>query len=202
MPARWVSGCLCSPGLSSPGLHILLRMKRIVITGGPGAGKTTLLNALSSRGLSVVEETARIVIQRRRAQGLSPRPTAFEFAREVLHEDIRKYGLATGAGCVYFDRGIIDALGMLEEAAPLPPNELESFVRKYPYHRRVFFLAPWEDIYTTDAERDQSLVEARRIGDRLAEWYRRCRYELIEVPKVSIAERCEHVLQAIDSKDA
>jgi predicted ATPase len=177
-------------------------MKRIVITGGPGAGKSTLLNALSSRGFSVVEETARIIIQRRMAQGLSPRPTAFEFAREVLHEDIRKFGPAAGAGCVYFDRGLVDALGMLEEVAPLPPNELESFVRKYPYHRQVFFLAPWEDIYAADDERDQTLVEAIRIGDSLAEWYRRCRYELIEVPKVSIAERCEYVLQAIDCKDA
>jgi predicted ATPase len=59
-------------------------MSRIVVTGGPGAGKTTLLLALQARGYTIVGDSARTIIQDRRRRGLSPRPSAYEFTREVL----------------------------------------------------------------------------------------------------------------------
>ena len=35
----------------------------------------------------------------------------------------------------------------------------------YPFHATVFVLPPWEAIYATDAERDQSFADAVDVHD-------------------------------------
>ena len=64
---------------------------------------------------------------------------------------------------LFFERGIVDALGMLHEVGALPDNELQALLSTYPYQRRVFLFPPWEAIYSNDAERDQTFVEATRV---------------------------------------
>jgi predicted ATPase len=174
--------------------------QRIVFTGGPGAGKTSVLQALRLRGHAVVDESARVVIQERLSRGLSPRPPPLEFAEEVLRRDIDKYRQSEGErGLVFFDRSILDALGMLDQAAPLRDDELQAQVASHPYHRQVFFFPPWEAIYATDSERDQSLAEAVDVFERLMRWYRRCGHEIVEVPRTPVAERCAYVLDVLGS---
>ena len=166
--------------------------------GGPGAGKTTLLHALRSHGYTVVDETARALIQGRRSRALSPRPPPLEFAEDVLRNDIEQYARhSPRSGYVFFDRGVLDALCMLDQVKPLQRNELAALVSQYPYSPQVFFLPPWEAIYSNDAERDQTFTEAIRVYETLAEWYRRCSYEVVEVPKGTVAERCAHVLNVL-----
>jgi predicted ATPase len=173
-------------------------MQRIVLTGGPGAGKTALLHALGAQGYAVVDESARTIIQSRRSRELSPRPQPLEFAQEVLRQDIDKYHRhASDSGSVFFDRCVLDALCMLDQVTPLSPGELAAFLSRYPYYRQVFFLPPWEAIYSNDAERDQTFAEAVAVHERLAEWYRRCGYEVMDVPTVTVAERCGYVLQTL-----
>jgi hypothetical protein len=48
-----------------------------------------------------------------------------------------------------------------------------------------------------DAERDHTFEHAEWVYSITQAWYRRCRYQLIELPKVSVAERCTFVLQAL-----
>ena len=173
-------------------------VRRIVFAGGPGSGKTTLLRALELRGHTVVADSARSIIQARKDRSLSPRPAPLEFAQAILRQDIRQYGeQASRPGLVFFERGIVDALGMLCEIGALPDKELKAFLSAYPYHRQVFLFPPWEAIYAEDAERDQTFAEAERVYGRTSAWYRRCGYEVIEVPKVSVAERCTYVLRAL-----
>jgi predicted ATPase len=170
---------------------------RVVMTGGPGAGKTTLLLALRARGYLVVDETARAVIQSRRAKGLPSRPPPLEFARTVLSRDIEQYQAYPSDALVFFDRGVLDALGLLCEAAPSRQAEVEALASRYPYHRQVFFLPPWEDIFTNDDERDQTFADAVRVHERLIAWYCRWGYQVLEVPRLSVEERCEYVLHAL-----
>jgi predicted ATPase len=173
-------------------------VQAVVFTGGPGSGKTTALHALRSQGYAVVEDTARTIIQDRVRRGLAARPEPLEFAREVLRQDIEKYRESASApGYVFFDRGVVDALCMLDLAAPLPPADLDAFVTKYPYNRQVFCFPPWKRIYTCDAERDHTFAEAVRVHATAVQWYRRWKYEVIEVPKVQVNERCAFVLQAL-----
>ena len=176
-------------------------MRRIVVTGGPGAGKTTLLAALRARGYMTVDESARAIIQERLAGGLSSRPPALEFARQILHRDIAKYQQPPGLDMVFFDRSIVDALGMVNQATRLEPHDVRALLARYPYDRDVFVLPPWESIYRTDSERDQTFAEAVQVHETLTRWYRRCDFEIIEVPTGTVAERCTYVLRALGKGD-
>jgi predicted ATPase len=64
-------------------------------------------------------------------------------------------------------------------------------------------LPPWKEIYTNDAERDHTFEHAEWVNSITLAWYHRLgRYQLIEVPRVSVAERCTYVLQVLANSDA
>lgn len=172
---------------------------RILVTGGPGSGKTTLLRALAQRGLCIVDDTARGLIQERIRNGMSPRPSAEAFAAEILARDLRKYDATRDhRGVVLFDRGIPDALGMRDDLRALTDAERHAHLAARPYHPWAFVLPPWEAIYATDAERDQTFTESGAVHGRLLRWYRTCGFVLVEVPRASVAARCDFVLRAIE----
>ena len=173
-------------------------MPHVIVTGGPGAGKTTLLAELAAMGYATVEESARAIIAERRARGASPRPDPVAFAQEILRRDIQKYrDQPRTSGWVFFDRGLIEAIGMLDDVSPVPATELESMLAMYPFHSTVFVLPPWEAIYSTDAERDQSFTEAVSVHARVVRWYRSLGYLVDEVPRLSVRQRAEHVLRVL-----
>lgn len=173
-------------------------MHRVVITGGPGAGKTTLLSELGRRGFRTVEESARAIIAERRAAGSSPRPEPVAFAEEILRRDIEKYERArVSRGWVFFDRCVLEALGMVQEACAERQHEVVKLCAEYRFHPLVFILPPWEAIYRTDSERDQTVAQAALVHDSIERWYRRLGYTLNSVPKAPVEERAEHVLRAL-----
>ena len=173
-------------------------MARIIITGGPGAGKTTLLLALQARGSTIVGDSPRTIIQDRLRRGLSPRPDAAEFVHETLRMDIANFVQhAATPGHVFFERSVIDALCGLDHITPLTASELSMWLATYQYYPKAFRLPPWNEIYVNDAERDHTFEHAEWVDSITQAWYRRCGYELIEVPKVAVAERCTYVLQAL-----
>jgi predicted ATPase len=176
-------------------------MQAVVLTGAPGAGKTAVLQALASRGYATVSESARTIIRDRKRRGLSPRPEPLEFAHEIFRTDVSKYEEARQtAGLVFFDRSAIDALGLLSQLGPV--LELASRLEAYRYHHDVFAFSPWPAIYRTDGERDQTFEEAVQVHQRICDWYRHCRYRLIEVPFASVAERCDYIVAHLTRGDA
>jgi predicted ATPase len=173
-------------------------MPHVIVTGGPGTGKTTLLAELAAAGYATVEESARAIIAERLARGASRRPDALSFAQEIFRRDIEKYLTRPRTSeWLFFDRGLIDALGLLHETSPLPSITLKSMLASYPFHGTAFVLPPWEAIYATDAERDQSFAEAVDIHARIVRWYRSCGYVLNEVPRLPVAQRAAHVLRVL-----
>ena len=178
-------------------------MPRIVITGAPGGGKTTLLLALQARGYTTVGDTARAIIQHRRSRGLSPRPDPHSFAQEMLRGDIENFVRhAAGPDAVFFERGVLDALCALDRVSPLNERELSLWLSKYRYFPKVFVLPPWKAIYVNDAERDHTFEHAESVNRIAQEWYRRCGYQVHEVPMVPVEERCAFVLQALADSGA
>lgn len=172
---------------------------RIAVTGGPGAGKTTLLVGLKKRGYTIVPEVAREIIADRLKRGLSPRPPAIEFAKSILSRDVEQYEAThNGEGFIFFDRSLVDSLGMLDELAHLAEADKHRFLAQYPYYATSFILPPWREIYHTDSERDQSYEEAVRVHRALHEWYIKCGYNVVEVPKLAIDDRCAFVLEFLD----
>jgi predicted ATPase len=178
-------------------------MPRVIITGGPGAGKTTLLQALASLGYATVDESARAVIAERQALGLSPRPEPIAFAKEILRRDVQKFeSTADAQGWVFFDRGVVEALAMVDEVEPMPTDELAARLGTYAMHPLVFVLPPWPGIYTTDAQRDHGFEHAVAVHAGVCRWYQRCGYTLNEVPRRPVGQRARHVLRALGAISA
>lgn len=167
---------------------------RIALTGGPGAGKTALVDALARRGYAVVPEVARRIIAERKARGLSPRPPPPEFARMIFEKDRAQYrAVAAVDGPVFFDRSLLDAMGMLWALGQLPDRD--DLLRRYPYHPTAFILPPWRDIYRQDTERDQTYVESVVVFQQLHRWYADCGYPPVEVPRDTVEARCDFILR-------
>ncbi|MFT5692655.1 MAG: putative ATPase, partial [Oceanicoccus sp.] len=70
-------------------------MLRVVLTGGPGSGKSTTLDALIKSGFEIRPDSARTIITRRKACGLSPRPEQVEFAQEIIAAELASFHAAS-----------------------------------------------------------------------------------------------------------
>lgn len=174
--------------------------RRIVLTGGPGSGKTTLLEALAAAGHVTSPEAGRAIIRRQQAidgEALPWKDRAL-FAELMLDRELEVHARAESAdGPVFFDRGVPDVVGYLTLCGLPVPAHMERAAQDIRYDRRVFIAPVWPEIFGQDAERKQDLDEARRTFDAMAETYPRFGYELIELPRVPVAERLDFVLTTL-----
>jgi len=178
-------------------------MPLVVITGAPGAGKTTLIAALAERGYATADDSARAVIRQRVAQGLPPRPDPAAFAREIMRRDVANHARhQANREPVFFERGVLDALHGLDQAAPLDRHAMCECLTQYRYYPTVFVLPPWESIYVNDSERDHTFAHALEVDRITREWYTRCGYRVVEVPRGPVEERCVFVLRTLEDPAA
>jgi len=172
-----------------------------VITGGPGSGKTSLIEALRARGFHCAAEAGREIIQDQvKIDGRAlPWRDPLLFAELMLSCDLRSYRQAElSSGPVFFDRGIPDIAGYLRLMnLPVPPH-LQNAVQSFSYNRTVFVAPPWPEIFRQDQERKQDLDEAQRTYQALTATYKALSCELVELPRFSIADRCQFVLDHLD----
>src|SRR3954447_14370305 len=104
---------------------------RVAVTGGPGVGKTSLLEGLRRRGYTIIPEVARAIIADRKARGLSPRPPLSEFAKTMLERDVAQYeSTRLGNEIIFFDRSLLDSLGMLAQLDQLSADEKRRFLQQ------------------------------------------------------------------------
>ena len=172
----------------------------IVITGGPGSGKTTLIQALAAEGLAHMPEAGRAIIRQQVAIGgrALPWDDRLAFAELMLAWELRSYEAAQSMpGPVIFDRGVPDVAGYLSLCGLAVPEHVRRAAALYRYRRQVFIAPPWPEIFVQDAERKQSLEEARATCDALAATYTALGYELRVLPLAPVAERAEIVRAAI-----
>lgn len=85
---------------------------------------------------------------------------------------------------------------------PERERELSMWLSKYQYCSKVFVLPPWKAIYENDDERDHTFEHAESVYGIVKEWYRRLDRYQVEVPKVSVAERCAYVLRELANSNA
>ncbi|WP_435102061.1 AAA family ATPase [Arhodomonas sp. AD133] len=129
------------------------------------------------------------------SKGLPPRPDAVTFARTILRDDIDKHRqFPASRSPVFYDRGVPDALYMLDATSNLPRAMAVSHVAKYPYNRTGFILPPWEAIYSKDTERDQTFREALDVYAGMKRWYAMWGYALVEVPKTDVERRADFIV--------
>ena len=172
-----------------------------ILTGGPGAGKTTLLAALGMAGYACPPESGRGVIQDQVAIGGMALPwrEPLLFAELMLSWDMRSWRMVEGSvGPVVFDRGLPDVIGYLRTVGLPVPAHIERAAQQFRYNRTVFIAPPWPEIFEQDAERKQTVEEAQRTYESLVATYNEHGYELVELPRASVAERAQFVRARID----
>ena len=165
-----------------------------ILTGAPGSGKTSILTKLHGE-FRCEDEPAREVLAGQRANGgrgtWDQDPSLF--VHLLLERSIQKYESARRTKqTVLFDRAIPDsvvyALQLGVDVAP-SLTAIESFR----YEPDVLFLAPWPDIYVTDAERIMSVDETVAFSETLREVYQRSGYSLIDLLHGPISDRAAFV---------
>lgn len=170
----------------------------VTISGCSAGGKSTLLAELAWRGHAVMEEPGRRIVREEQAGDGRALPwvDGAAFARRAIAmalDDLEK--AAALPGIVFFDRGLVDAAAALEHLTGEPA--IERIARQHPTNRRVFMAPPWPEIFASDPERRHGFDEAVGEYERLEKAYRRLGYELVELPRVSAAERAEFVLKRV-----
>jgi len=178
----------------------------IVLTGGPGVGKTTLLNELNKQGFSIVEEDARRIIREQLeadADGL-PWKNKIHYAKLMLAASSASYVMQVRQdhqNYIFFDRGIPDALSYIAMEGLSIEEELLHEAKGRRYHKKVFILPPWAEIYANDNERKQTWREAENTFKIMKETYTQLGYETIEVAKTTVNDRVQFILKALEQQN-
>lgn len=171
-----------------------LNMKKeiIVLIGGPGSGKTSLINALIKKGYVCYPEISREIIKEAQKKGIDQLflENPLLFSELLLEGRVKQYQDAkkSDKNIVFIDRGLPDVLAYMHYIGDSYPEIFRETCKNYIY-TKVFVLPPWKEIYVSDKERYETYEQAVLIHEHLKETYEFYGYQLIEVPKDTIANR-------------
>lgn len=176
----------------------MIKNNFFVITGGPGAGKSTLLKSLQDKGFRYIDETGRRIIKQRISEGLSPRPTPAEFARQMFEMDHENYmNNVDKEEILFFDRSFLDSAMLLWQADGIYFEKIKNKIAEHRFNNNVFIAPAWKEIYCNDNERDQTFEEAIKTYELLYDWYEKNNYNIIELPKSSVEKRVDIIMDYI-----
>jgi len=170
----------------------------VILSGCSGGGKSTLLAELARRGFATVEEPGRRIVKQELAGGGRALPWVdpVGFSRRAIAKALEDLEAAARyEGWVFFDRGLIDAAAGLQHNTGEPA--LETRVSPWRFHSQVFLTPPWPEIYETDPERRHDLGEALAEYARLLRVYPALGYEVVILPKISVAARADFLVEAL-----
>jgi len=177
----------------------IVRNNYVIISGCSGGGKSTLLSELANRGYQIVLEAGRQIVKEQtviKGDAL-PWTNLQKFLDLALSRYLYLYNSQKEAQqFVFFDRGIIDAIQLNESQ----PDYFKNAANEFRYHRLVFLVPPWEEIFASDSERKHDFKSAKKEFDELLIKYKNFGYETILIPKLSVKERVDFILKKLQEK--
>ena len=179
--------------------EVVIKENFFALSGGPGGGKSSVINALRGRNFETVDETARLIIKTRLAAGLSPRPSPIEFATEMFEQDLEAFrSRIENSRTIFFDRSFLDSAALIYDADPGHYERIAHLLDTNRFNRTIFVTPPWEDIYITDEERDQTFEDAVNTYNKLFDWYKWMGYFPKILPKISVEARANFILNEVN----
>jgi predicted ATPase len=173
-----------------------------IITGCSGGGKSTLIGALRARGYQCVDEVGRQVVQQQLRIGGDGTPwqDQVKFRELLLSHYMTVFEQVTEhTQPVLFDRSLVECVGWSRLVNVPTLEHHRAAARIYRYAKKVFVTPPWKEIFRQDEERRHTFEDALAEYALSLKVYPELGYELIEIPKASVEERAEFVLQQIRS---
>lgn len=170
----------------------------VVISGCSGGGKSTILAELKRLGYTVIEEPGRRVVSEEMKRGGQALPwiNMAAFLRNVIQLAVTDWAKANTANeWIFFDRGVVDAAANLGHITGEPC--LTRYGIAHRYYRQVFLTPPWREIYAEDPERRHSFATAVAEYDLLVTAYPALNYDIVEIPKINVADRARFILNAL-----
>jgi predicted ATPase len=172
----------------------------VVLIGGPSSGKTTLIEKLKENGHVCYPEVSREVIKEAQEKGIEQLflEQPLLFSELLLEGRKRQFHLANKeeADIVFLDRGIPDVLAYMHYIGDSYPAFFDEACKEHLYSK-IFILPTWKEIYISDEERYESYEQALLIQEHLVETYQKYGYELIEIPKDTVENRMQFILNQL-----
>ncbi|MEM7087814.1 MAG: ATP-binding protein [Bacteroidota bacterium] len=184
-----------------------MKTKRIVITGGPSVGKTSLIESLKSLDYicfpEVIREFTIEETENKAAENLTSNPIVFAddsllFNKRLMAGRSKQYqeSKLLDTNYIFFDRGLPDVLAYMDFFDQSYDTSFTEACEAMTYDM-VFILPPWETIFALDGERYESYEELVQLNECLVERYTHFGNVPIEVPKATIAERVQFILNKL-----
>ncbi|MCH4822960.1 ATP-binding protein [Gramella lutea] len=177
-----------------------MKSKKIVITGGPGTGKSSIIHKLEDKGEKCLHEISRQVTLEAQKEGIDQLflENPLLFSEKLLEGRLNQYHEANALNSdhIFMDRGLPDVVAYMDYFNTNYPDIFDHTCTNHRYEL-IFILPPWKEIYKSDNERYESFEEALKISSYLYSTYRRYGYDPIEVPKLTVEERTDFILDMI-----
>ena len=177
-----------------------MKTRKIVITGGPGTGKSSIIHKLEEMGEKCLHEISRQVTLEAQKEGITQlfleKPLLF--SEKLLQGRLDQFNEAATIDShqIFIDRGLPDVVAYMDYFNTDYPETFKETCAEHSYDK-IFILPPWKEIYKSDNERYESFEEAEKISAYLYATYEKYGYEPIEVPKSSVEERTNFILNKI-----
>lgn len=175
--------------------------KLIVISGCSGGGKSTLLSELKINGFTVFEEVGRALVKEQMDlnSSITPWQNPQPFCELLIHRSIDVFHQAKNINSakdnvIFFDRCFLEGVNYFQI---LNLNKYDHFIDELRYYSTIFMTPPWKKIYLQDEERKHSFEDGLKEYEQLLKFYPRSGYKILVIPKFSVKERIQFVLNAI-----
>lgn len=174
----------------------ILSIQKVIISGGPGFGKTSIINELESLNYQCMHEISRSIIKEQLESGgnILPWKNLATFSRIIFERRIKQFEEAPDNEWVFFDRGIPDIVAYMSKDELEVPSSYMLKLEECNYYPVVFIVPPWPEIFKNDAERMEDFKTACEINEIITDTYLRLGYETLILPKISVKERAQFVL--------
>ncbi len=176
-----------------------MKLKKVIISGGPGTGKSSIINELKNRGYLCFDEVWKKEYKNPKKTSNSDEINTFSqyiFLERLKHLEI-KPNKKTKENLVFYDRSIIDTISYLKAYKKNIKTSWKNLANKKRYHETIFFCPTWKEIYKQTDGRKESFQESILIEKYLTSTYKEFLYKINTIPKLDIKNRVDYILENI-----